>query len=254
MADFSDLDDIELDDDEAQPVADDEVDDWDADDDEPVKANDAKNDFDDVDDDWETAPDFEEIERQKKEAEEKKKREAEEAKLAEKKRIEERKAEAARRKELKKKIFDDEWDDGDDFMDGTVEAIARENAERLAFEAAKDAFGDLVDMGATQDGEIDIGRFIPETIADFNNLRDKIVEKINTFKCDRVVLIKEIINGLVDDYASIQMKQLSADISQIRNNILAVQRKKDHKHAKKQDGKTFMNASNKQVDDDDDFM
>jgi hypothetical protein len=154
---------------------------------------------------WEDLPDPEVEAQKKREEEERIARQKQQAAEAEAKRKADKKALAIARKAQRLKIEEEGWDDGDDFMSAET---AQEQARRSDFRLAQDVMGSLTD--SVDSAEIDIGRYIPATVGEFNSYKDAIVTKVNSLALkDPVKLIQHIITALADDYQSKFLKELA---------------------------------------------
>ena len=203
-------------------------------------------------DSWEDAPDYEEIERKKKEEEEKKQREEAEAAEAERKRKELKKLNKEKAKLIKQNLErQDSSDDEGGLFDVDVDLV-KADQEKKDFELAVDALG-LGDEKVTVD---DYMNFVPETIGDFDGLRQKLVsvilEKINLKAKEAPQQIGLIIRGIIDDYKAKQIKDLNTFLIKLCNDKLQEQRKKLGKKDKK--ASTTKAFANTKDDDFDDFM
>ena len=215
-----DIDDIDVDDDGQDVVADDDgIADWG--DEDPVVEN------------WEDAEDPDEVEKRKKEEAERIQREKEEAIEAEKQRKLEKKLERERRKQQQKMI--EEGDDVDGLFDVDIETI-NENTQRMDFQNALDAFGAITD--STDSSSIDIATFVPKTVGEFSSYETCVLDRINKFfpeEKDRkkkqtqidnkIKLIQFLITYLTDDYKGSQLNSLYNFILNIYNNQLIAKKK-----------------------------
>ncbi|OHT09391.1 hypothetical protein TRFO_21714 [Tritrichomonas foetus] len=198
------------------------------------------DDGDDVVDNWEEAQDPEEKARQKREEQERIEREKQEAIEAEKRRKQELKEERERRKQEKKFLFDDAYEDEGGLFD--VE-VTNETKERMDFQNALDALGDL-GQNTDDPTKIDIGRYVPKTVTDFKAYEQAIEMKIskifpafnrdsyktkkefdtakNAQDTEKVKIIECLITALADSYKSVFMSQLQKHLNEIYNKKINV--------------------------------
>ncbi|EAY22887.1 hypothetical protein TVAG_076340 [Trichomonas vaginalis G3] len=198
---------------------------------------------------WEDAPDYEELERQKKEAEERAAREKQEAIEAEKRRKEEKKA---FREAAKARLMESSSDDEGGLFD--IEA-AHEQEKHQDFAVAMDMLG-ATNEKVTVD---DYMNFVPRVVSDFNGLRQKLVEvlkqKVDFKSKEAPQLLAYFIRCLIDDYKGEQMKTLDSELIKIINEKLQQTRAKQGKNTKKKTStKVYMNIKDDGKDNDDDFM
>ena len=211
---------------------------------------------DDLVDNWEEAPDYAELERQKKEAEEAKKKAEEEAAAAERQRKEMKKLMREQAKKIKDSL---QAQDSDDDEGGLFDVdIAREQQAQQDFKMARDIMGDF-QMDDENIEVKDIMTFRPETVGDFEALRKELVNivfsKVTLKSKDIAPKIGSLIRALIDDYKSQQMKAIDTLLINLSNERLHQNRLKQGKKDKKQvatTNKAFFNA--KDDGGDDDFM
>lgn len=198
-------------------------------------------------DNWEDAPDYEEVERLKKEAEEAAARQKQEEIEAEKRRKEEKKA---FREAAKARLMESSSDDEGGLFD--IE-VAQEQERKQDFETAMDLFGGTHEKVTVDD----YMNFVPQVVPDFNGLRQKLVEvisqKINMKSKEAPQLIAYFIRAIIDDYKGEQIKSVSSQLINLSNEKLKEARLKQGKKEKKQTTKVYANTKDDGLDDDD-FM
>ena len=224
---------------------------WD-DDDQPATPAFQNDEDDGIVDNWEDAPDYAEIERQKKEKEEAEKKAKEEAAEAERQRKELKKQKAELAKKIKQQL---EQQDSDDDEAGLFDVeLTREQEQQQDYKMAVDALG--LDFGDENIEVKDIMTFKPDTKGDFEALRKELVkvihEKIDSKSKDYGTKIGYILRALIDDYKSVQMKEINSLLIKLSNEKLHQQRLKQGKKDKKAptSNKTFFNARDDDGDDD----
>jgi nucleoid DNA-binding protein len=141
------------------------------------------------------------------------------------------------------------WDDGDDESGLFSVETATLDSQYTDFKAAADLFGDTEHL---ESAGIDIGKYVPNTVAEFEALKNAIVEKVGGFpeKIDRVKIVQAIITALADDYSASQLRDIGKFIADLQNARLG-------KKPKTTKGGAFMAVSQAtRVDqiDGDDFM
>lgn len=193
------------------------------------------NDENDLPDDWMNAPDPEEVSKKKKEEEERIRKEKEEALEAEKKRKQKIREEKKKRKKL---LFDN--DDETNNFDDNIFEVTKQQMEISYFHNALDAFGDL-NMNINDIDKIDIGMYIPQTAAQYNDFTAAIIKKMNQIfpeikqahqtkkeyeqlKSDqdnnKVKMIECLISALCDNYQSAFLADLNKFIIDLYNKKL----------------------------------
>jgi hypothetical protein len=181
----------------------------------------------------------------KKKEEEEREAERQRLEASEKKRKQDKAAAAQAAKDAKKKVvLAEDEDEGGLF---SVEA-ANLDSQYTDFKAAADLFGTTEQVDSS---EIDIGRYVPNTIGEFEALKNAIVAKVETFPAtlDRVKVVQLLMTALADDYNSSQLRDLTKHVAELQNARLG----KKQKAAK---GGSFLvvRPTGTGRDDDDDFM